>query len=122
METGEKTKYLDSELLEFEEIIQSKLGRSKEELQQLKESITKSSESGSNSAGLEDSVNTQEKEHLNSLAARTSKFIKQLEDALIRIKIGTYGVCVETGKLIPKERLRAVPHTQYCIEVKQQKD
>jgi RNA polymerase-binding transcription factor DksA len=55
---------------------------------------------------------------LSQSAARLQKFAIQLENALIRIKNGTYGICVDTGKLIPKERLRAVPHTQQTIEAK----
>ena len=67
---------------------------------------------------MEDGADTAEKESLSQLAARQQKFINNLENALIRIKNGTYGVCVDTGKLIPKERLRAVPHTMHCIEAK----
>ena len=67
---------------------------------------------------LEDGADTAEKESMSQLAARQQKFINNLENALIRIKNGTYGICVDTGKLIPKERLRAVPHTMQCIEAK----
>ena len=67
---------------------------------------------------LKDGADTAEKENLSQLAARQQKFINNLENALIRIKNGTYGICVDTGKLIPKERLRAVPHTMHCIEAK----
>ena len=59
-----------------------------------------------------------EKESLSQLAARQQKFINSLESALIRIKNGTYGICVDTGKLISKERLRDVPHTMHSIEAK----
>ena len=57
-------------------------------------------------------------ENLSQLAARQQKFIIQLENAKARIKNGTYGICIDTGKLIPKERLRAVPHTMHSIEDK----
>ena len=67
---------------------------------------------------MEDGADTSEKESMSQLAARLQKFATQLENALIRIKNGTYGVCIDTGKLIPKERLRAVPHTQQTIEAK----
>ena len=67
---------------------------------------------------LEDGADTAEKEQLSQLAARQQKFINNLENALIRIKNGTYGICVDTGKLISKERLRAVPHTMHSIEAK----
>jgi RNA polymerase-binding transcription factor DksA len=58
---------------------------------------------------------------MNQLAARQQKFVINLENALIRIKNGTYGICVDTGKLISKERLRAVPHTMQSIEAKMAK-
>ena len=67
---------------------------------------------------LEDGSATLEKEHVNQLAVRQRKFIDQLEAALIRIKNKTYGICRETGKIIPKERLRAVPHTTLSMEAK----
>jgi RNA polymerase-binding protein DksA len=120
---SEKTKYSEEELKEFEELIHEKLNQAKSELNILKESLThKNDESTDSTYGtsktLEDGADTAEKEHLNQLAARQLKFIGNLENALIRIKNGTYGVCVDTGKLISKERLRAVPHTQHSIEAK----
>ncbi len=70
---------------------------------------------------IEDGSEAQAKSQLLQMAARTHKFIKGLEAALVRIHNKTYGVCRETGKLIPKERLRAVPHATLCIEVKKDK-
>jgi DnaK suppressor protein len=67
---------------------------------------------------MEDGADTAEKENLNQLAVRQQKFAKNLENALMRIKNGTYGVCIDSGKLISKERLRLVPHTQHSIEAK----
>lgn len=67
---------------------------------------------------LEDGSATLEKESINQLAARQKKFIDNLESALVRIENKTYGICRETGKLIPKERLRAVPHATLSIEAK----
>ena len=67
---------------------------------------------------MEDGAETAEKENLNQLAVRQMKFAKNLENALMRIKNGTYGVCIDSGKLISKERLRLVPHTQHSIEAK----
>ena len=89
----------------------------------IKESLSRkndesSDNSNSNLKLLEDGADTLEKENFSQLAARQMKFIQQLEFAIARIKNGTYGVCIETGKLIPKERLRAVPHTQHSIEAK----
>ena len=120
---SEHTRYNSSELLEFEEIIKEKLGKAQTELHQLKNSLSRNSDSGTdNTAGsskvLEDGAETIEKENLSQLAARQQKFIINLENALVRIKNGTYGICVQTGKLIGKERLKAVPHTTLSIEAK----
>ncbi len=120
----EKTRYSDAELKEFESLIQQKLEKAREELKALKETLKRSNDSGTDSTSggnakvLEDGADTAEKENLSQLAARQQKFINSLDNALIRIKNGTYGVCVDTGKLIPKERLYAVPHTTQSIEAK----
>ncbi len=123
MSNGEKTKYSQEELAEFEELIIGKLDKAKSELQYIKQSLTRSGDSGTDSTfgnvkTLEDGADTAEKESLNQLAARQQKFITNLENALIRIKNGTYGICKESGKLISKERLRAVPHTTLSIDSK----
>lgn len=123
MNNGEKTRYSASELKEFEELIIEKLDKAKSELSYIKESITKVDDPGTdgtygNVKTLEDGADTAEKESLNQLAARQQKFITNLENALIRIKNGTYGICKETGNLISKERLRAVPHTTLSIDAK----
>lgn len=118
-----KTAYSQNELKEFEEIILQKLGVAKEELHTMKDTMSKKNDSGtdytaSTSKLLEDGADTLERESMSQLAARQQKFIVNLENALIRIKNGTYGVCVDTGKLISKERLKAVPHTMHSIEAK----
>ena len=123
MSKEEKNKYSDEELKEFETLILEKLDKAKKELNYIKESLSRSNDSGTdNTAGaskfLEDGSDTMEKESLSQLAARQQKFINSLESALIRIKNGTYGICIDTGKLISKERLRAVPHTMHSIEAK----
>ncbi len=123
MSKEEKTKYSEEELKEFEALIVEKLDKARKELNYIKESLSRSNDSGTdNTAGsskfLEDGSDTMEKESLSQLAARQQKFINSLESALIRIKNGTYGICVDTGKLISKERLRAVPHTMHSIEAK----
>jgi len=123
MSQVEKTNYSKEELQEFELLINEKLTIAKEELHQLKRSLSKENDSGtentaSTSKLLEDGADTLERENLSQLAARQQKFVINLENALRRIKNGTYGVCVDTGKLISKERLRAVPHTMHCIEAK----
>jgi RNA polymerase-binding transcription factor DksA len=119
----EKLKYSEEELKEFEVIIMEKLDKAKHELNYMKEMLSKKNDEGTdNTAGtmklLEDGADTLEKENFSQLAARQQKFVTQLENAMARIKNGTYGICIETGKLIPKERLKAVPHTQHSIEAK----
>ncbi|KOF04032.1 TraR/DksA family transcriptional regulator [Roseivirga seohaensis] len=123
MSQAEKTRYSDSELKEFEALINDKLEKAKSEFNELKRSISKGGDAGTDITNnstkvLEDGADTLEKENLNQLAARQQKFINNLENALIRIKNGTYGICVDTGKLISKERLKAVPHTMHSIEAK----
>lgn len=123
MAQEERTKYSAEELKEFEDLINSKLERARKELNYIKEVLSKKNDEGTdNTMGtlkmLEDGADTAEKENFTQLAARQQKFITQLENALARIKNGTYGICIDTGKLIPKERLRAVPHTQHSIEAK----
>jgi RNA polymerase-binding protein DksA len=119
----ETIRYSREDLAEFEDIIQDKLTAARKEVSFIKETLSRRNDSGtdntaSSSKVLEDGADTAEKESMNQLASRQMKFIQQLENALVRIKNGTYGVCIGTGKLIPKERLRAVPHTQHSIEAK----
>ncbi len=120
----EKSRYSDEELRDFETLIQGKLKEAREELRILKDTLTRNNDegtdatSGGNTKVLEDGAETAEKENLSQLAARQQKYIGNLEGALIRIKNGTYGICTVTGKLIPKERLMAVPHTTQSIEAK----
>lgn len=123
METNAKTRYSDSELKEFKEIILSKLSIAREEFQSLTSSLSSPNKNGTEDTSgayktLEDGSATMEKEQINQLAARQKKFIDNLEAALGRIENKTYGVCRETGKLIQKERLRAVPHATLSMEAK----
>ena len=118
-----RTRYSDEELKEFEVIILEKIDKAKVALEDIKSTLSRKNDSGTdNTAGtlkvLEDGADTVEKENLSQLAARQQKFINNLENALVRIKNSTYGICVDTGKLISKERLRAVPHTMHSIEAK----
>lgn len=120
---NEKTRYSDAELQEFKDIILEKLRVAREELASLTQSLSSPNTNGTDdTAGtyktLEDGSATLEKEQINQLAARQKKFIENLEAALVRIENKTYGICRETGKLIPKERLRAVPHTTLSMEAK----
>jgi RNA polymerase-binding transcription factor DksA len=123
MSHDQKTAYSSDELKEFEEIILQKLSIAKGELNSLKETLSKRNDTGtdftaSTSKLLEDGADTLERENMSQLAARQQKFIINLENALVRIKNKTYGVCVDTGKLIAKDRLKAVPHTMHSIEAK----
>lgn len=115
-------RYSDDDLKEFEVLIQEKMDKAKSELKYIKETLNKTSEYTLDSGGpvkmLEDGADAAERESLTQLAARQQKFINQLESAMVRIKNKTYGVCVDTGKLISKDRLRAVPHTMHSIEAK----
>ncbi len=119
----EKKRYSEDDLKEFQELISQKLEATRSELNYIKETLSKRNDSGTdntsgNSKLLEDGADTSERENLSQLAARLQKFVQQLDAAMVRIKNGTYGICKDTGKLIPKERLRAVPHTQQTIEAK----
>src|SRR5882672_2416591 len=122
-----KTRYSDEELKEFETLIIGKLDKAKDEFKILKETLNRNNDegtdstSGGNTKVLEDGAETAEKENMSQLAARQLKYITNLENALVRIKNGTYGICSVTGKLISKERLIAVPHTTQSIEAKMMK-
>jgi RNA polymerase-binding protein DksA len=123
MDLNEKTRYSDTELQEFKELITEKLRSSREELTSLAQSLSNPNMNGTDDTSgayktLEDGSATLEKESINQLAARQRKFIDNLENALVRIENKTYGICRETGKLIPKERLRAVPHATLSMEAK----
>ena len=120
----DRTRYSEEELKEFETLILKKLDKAKDEFRILKETLNRNNDagtdatSGGNTKVLEDGAETAEKENLSQLAARQQKYIMNLENALVRIKNGTYGICTVTGKLISKERLIAVPHTTQSIEAK----
>ncbi|WP_184543167.1 TraR/DksA family transcriptional regulator [Mucilaginibacter sp. FT3.2] len=119
----EKTRYSENELQEFKALIQGKIKSAREELLDLTSSISRPNSNGTDDTAsshntLEDGSATLEKESINQLASRQKKFIDQLEAALIRIENKTYGICRETGKLIQKERLMAVPHTTMSMAAK----
>ena len=122
-EDSGKTRYADSELEEFRAIINKKLEEARRELMLLQAQMTAANEHGTDDTAstfkiLEDGSDSLAKEEAGQLASRQKKFIEQLENAMVRIENKTYGVCRVTGKLIPKERLRAVPHTTQSIEAK----
>ncbi len=123
MADKEKTRYSDTELAEFKALILEKLTIAKNEFHNLTSTLSNPNGNGTDdTAGtfkvLEDGSATLEKESINQMAARQKKFIDNLESALVRIENKTYGICRETGKLIAKERLKAVPHTTLSMEAK----
>jgi RNA polymerase-binding transcription factor DksA len=120
---AEKTRYTDEELEEFKAIIEEKLAKAKEDYKLLKATITNSDGNGTDDTSptfkvLEEGASVLSKEEAGRLAQRQQKFINHLEAALVRIGNKTYGICRETGKLISKERLRAVPHATLSIDAK----
>ena len=119
-----KTRYSDEELTEFKELILQKLEKARKDYEVLKAAITHSESNDTEDTSptfkvLEEGASTLSKEESGKLALRQQKFIKHLEAALVRIENKTYGICRETGKLIPKERLMAVPHATLSIEAKE---
>ena len=123
LEPVEKVRYNDMELAEFKEIILRKLEEAKKDLVLLTEAYTTKNNNDTNDTSptfkvLEEGSNVLSKEENGQLAGRQQKFIRDLESALLRIENKTYGICRVTGKLIPKERLKVVPHATMSIEAK----
>ena len=121
---AEKTRYSDEELAEFKEIILKKIEMAKREYTQMMSVLTNKAGNDVTDTSptfkvLEEGSATQEKEELTTMGARQQKFIRDLQQALVRIENKTYGICRVTGKLIPKERLRIVPHATLSIEAKE---
>jgi RNA polymerase-binding transcription factor DksA len=121
----EKTRYSDAELDEFRKIINEKLDKAQKDYEMLRNGLTNLDgndvmDTSPTFKVLEEGAATLSKEESGRLAQRQMKFIQHLQAALIRIENKTYGICRETGKLIPKERLRAVPHATLSIEAKAQ--
>lgn len=120
---AEKTRYTDVELEEFRTLITEKLDKAHNEYDELRNAISNLDgndvmDTSPTFKVLEEGAATLSKEEAGRLAQRQMKFIQHLQSALIRIENKTYGICRETGKLIPKERLRAVPHATLSIEAK----
>lgn len=117
-----RLRYSDDDLKEFDRLIDEKILKAKTELDYY---LTQIKELAENEAtklkGLDDATGSQESERLQSMAARQTKLIKHLDNAKLRVKKKVYGVCRETGTLISKERLKAVPHATLSIKAKQAK-
>ncbi len=118
----DRVRYSDEELEEFKELILEKLARARKDLEMLNDNVSGDDNSANDTAPtfkiLEEGSNVLSKEENSQLASRQYKYIQNLENALIRIENKTYGICRMTGKLIPKERLRAVPHATLSVEAK----
>ncbi len=119
----EKTRYSDAELEEFRTLINEKLAKAQAEYNQLHQMLLGNEADVHDTSPtfkvLEEGASVLNKEETGRLAQRQMKYIQNLQAALIRIENKTYGICRETGKLIPKERLRAVPHATLSIEAKE---
>jgi DnaK suppressor protein len=123
---AEKTSYSHEELMEFKEIILRKLDEAKTDYELLVSSFSNKDDHGTDDTSptfklLEEGSEVLSKEETGQLATRQKKFIESLEAALVRIQNKTYGICRVTGKLIPKERLRIVPHATLSMEAKMQR-
>ena len=120
---AEKTRYSDEELQEFKELILNKLAKAQADYELLKASVNNTegndvADTSPTFKVLEEGATTLSKEESGRLAERQMKFIQHLQAALVRIENKTYGICRATGKLIPKERPRAVPHATLGIDAK----
>ena len=125
--TDTRTRYSDSELKEFKELILKKLSEAQKDFELLKSTLSHKDDHGTDDTSptfklLEDGSDVLSKEETAHLAGRQEKFIQNLQNALIRIENKTYGICRATGKLISKERLRSVPHATLAIEAKLQQN
>ena len=126
-EVKEKVRYSDEELQEFKALIKEKLAQARADYEELKAIVTHSQSNDTEDTSptfkvLEEGASALSKEEAGQLALRQHKFIQSLEMALVRIENKTYGICRETGKLIPKERLRLVPHATLSVEAKNNRE
>ena len=115
-----KERYSDTELADFRSLIHQKLTKAKDDHAFYVTQLSDLTAGGDNKIkSFDDAGGSTENEYIATAAARLHKHIQHLENALLRIENKVYGVCRATGKLIPKERLMAVPHATLCIEAKQ---
>jgi RNA polymerase-binding protein DksA len=113
------TRYNDDDLEAFKEIIENKIKRARGQLEYFEQQLQAMADNpDAKVKGLDDGTGTAESEAISGMALRQQKLLKHLENALIRIQNKTYGICRETGKLISKERLKAVPHATLSIAAK----
>ena len=119
-----EVRYSDKDLAEFKKLIEKKIAEAKKDLDDLKGSLSHKDDNGTDDTSygfkmMEEGAATLSREEVSQLAGRQEKFLRSLENALIRISNKSYGVCRVTGKLIQKQRLLAVPHATLSIEAKQ---
>ena len=118
-QNAKKTRYSDEELDYFKSIVETKLQQAQDQydffMSQLKELTDRSD---SKIKGLDDAFESSENERITNMAARQRKLIQHLQNAMIRINNKVYGICRQTGELIPKARLEAVPHATLSVEAK----
>ena len=119
----DRQRYSDADLQQFKEVIQGKIEKAEKDLMLIRESFINDQNNGTDDTSptfkaFEEGAETLSKEQNSILAGRQEKFVRDLKNALVRIENKTYGVCRVTGKLIPKERLMAVPHPTLSIEAK----
>lgn len=122
-----KVRYSDADLEEFRQVIEEKLEKARQDYEHYLEAVKNPNEHGveehnPSNKMFEETNAASDKEYMSQLAERQRQFIKNLEDALVRIENKTYGICRVSGELISKERLKAVPHTTISIKAKQQEN
>ena len=122
MSEEKKVRYSAEELEEFRVLINQKLERAKKDIEALRSLLANNDMTQTKIITFEESASTYSKESNLKLIGRLERFVRDLENALIRIDNKTYGICRETGKLISKKRLMAVPHTTLSIEAKNKQD
>ena len=120
---ADKKRYTDEELQEFKSLILEKIEKATDDYELLRATISHSDDNDIQDTSptfkvLEEGASVLSKEEAGKLAQRQQKFLQHLQSALIRIENKTYGICRETGNLISKERLRAVPHATLSIDAK----
>lgn len=122
-DSDKRSRYSDKELVEFKELINKKLEEAQTDFDLLKQTLSHADDHGTDDTSpsfklLEDGSDVLSKEETAQLASRQEKYIVSLKNALVRIENKSYGICRATGKLIPKERLRSVPHATLSIDAK----
>ena len=119
----EKTRFSDEELVEFRELIVAKIDKAKKDFDLLKKTLANQDGNDTQDTSptfkvLEEGATVLSREEVGKLAQRQAQFIQHLQAALVRVENKTYGICRDTGKLIAKERLRAVPHATLSMDAK----